>query len=121
MTSNHLKIRLIWGLRVNVKIIADVSVIGTGTKSIFGAQMRFSLRDNVFPLLTTKRVFWRGLAEELLWFIRGCTDAKELSNKDVHIWDANGSREFLDKQGKLSVVFLTFHSQAHNTNFPNHS
>ena len=61
--------------------------------------MRFSLRDNVFPLLTTKRVFWRGLAEELLWFIRGCTNGKELSDKNVHIWDANGSREFLDAQG----------------------
>lgn len=72
---------------------------GTGTISIFGAQMRFSLRNNNFPLLTTKRVFWRGVAEELLWFVRGCTNAKELSNKGVHIWDANGSRDFLDKQG----------------------
>nr|CAB3267404.1 thymidylate synthase-like [Phallusia mammillata] len=71
---------------------------GTGTKSIFGAQMRFSLRDS-FPLLTTKRVFFRGLAEELLWFIRGSTSAKELSDKNVHIWDANGSREFLDGLG----------------------
>ncbi len=40
--------------------------------------MRFSLRDNVFPLLTTKRVFWRGVAEELLWFIAGSTNAKLL-------------------------------------------
>lgn len=51
-----------------------------------------------FPLLTTKRVFWRGVVEELLWFIRGSTNAKELSNKGVKIWDGNGSREFLDKQ-----------------------
>lgn len=72
---------------------------GTGTLSIFGAQMRFSLRNNVFPLLTTKRVFWRGVAEELLWFVSGCTNANELSKKGIHIWDANGSREFLDKQG----------------------
>ena len=43
---------------------------GTGTISQFGAQMRFNLRDQ-FPLLTTKRVFWRGVAEELLWFISG--------------------------------------------------
>lgn len=61
--------------------------------------MRFSLRDNVFPLLTTKRVFFRGIAEELLWFIRGCTDAKELQAKNVHIWDGNSTREFLDKAG----------------------
>ena len=72
--------------------------LGTGTLSIFGTQMRFNLRES-FPLLTTKRVFWRGLAEELLWFIKGCTNAKELSEKGVHIWDANGSKEFLEAQG----------------------
>lgn len=71
----------------------------TGTLSMFGAQMRFSLRGGVIPLLTTKRVFWRGVAEELLWFISGCTDGKELAEKKVHIWDANGSREFLDSRG----------------------
>jgi len=71
---------------------------GVGTKSIFGVQMRFNLRDQ-FPLLTTKRVFWRGLAEELLWFVSGCTNAKKLSEKKVHIWDANGSRAFLDSRG----------------------
>lgn len=63
--------------------------------------MRFSLR-NTFPLLTTKNVFWRGVAEELLWFVRGSTNSKELAEKKVHIWDANGSKEFLDKQGKIN-------------------
>ena len=53
----------------------------------------------VLPLLTTKRVFWRGVAVELLWFIQGCTDSRKLADKGVHIWDANGSREFLDKLG----------------------
>ncbi|XP_037071778.1 thymidylate synthase-like [Pollicipes pollicipes] len=72
---------------------------GTGTLSVFGTQMRFSLRDGRFPLLTTKRVFWRGVAEELLWFIRGSTDAAELQQRGVHIWDGNGSREFLDHLG----------------------
>ncbi|XP_055561648.1 thymidylate synthase isoform X3 [Falco biarmicus] len=71
---------------------------GTGTISVFGMQARYSLRDQ-FPLLTTKRVFWKGVLEELLWFIKGSTNAKELSAKGVKIWDANGSREFLDKQG----------------------
>lgn len=69
---------------------------GTGTLSKFGVQMRFSLRDDRFPLLTTKRVFWRGVAEELLWFVAGCTNAKVLQDKGIHIWDGNGSREFLD-------------------------
>lgn len=72
---------------------------GTGTRSIFGAQMRFSLENNTFPLLTTKKTFLRGISEELLWFIRGSTNAKELHDKNVRIWDANASREFLDKRG----------------------
>uniref|UniRef100_UPI00358EB0D7 thymidylate synthase n=1 Tax=Myxine glutinosa TaxID=7769 RepID=UPI00358EB0D7 len=71
---------------------------GTGTLSMFGVQTRYSLRDQ-FPLLTTKRMFWKGVVEELLWFIKGSTNAKELSAKGVHIWDANGSREFLDHSG----------------------
>ncbi|XP_024394486.1 bifunctional dihydrofolate reductase-thymidylate synthase 1 [Physcomitrium patens] len=71
---------------------------GTGTISKFGCQMRFNLRKS-FPLLTTKRVFWRGVVEELLWFISGSTNAKVLHDKGVKIWDGNGSREYLDKQG----------------------
>ncbi|KAI4463504.1 thymidylate synthase 1 [Holotrichia oblita] len=55
---------------------------GVGTYAIFGAQMRYSLRDNVIPILTTKRVFWRGVVEELLWFIRGSTNASILSEKE---------------------------------------
>lgn len=77
---------------------------GTGTYSKFGVQMRFSLRDGKFPLLTTKKVFWRGVAEELLWFIKGNTNAKQLSDKGIHIWDGNGSREFLDKLGLVDRV-----------------
>jgi len=72
---------------------------GTGTLSTFGAQMRFSLRNGTFPLLTTKKVFYRGIAEELFWFIRGSTNAKELQEKKVRIWDGNSSREFLDSLG----------------------
>jgi thymidylate synthase len=72
---------------------------GVGTLSKFGTQMRFSLRNNVFPLLTTKKVFWRGVVEELLWFIKGDTNIDHLSEKGIKIWDANGSREFLDSRG----------------------
>ncbi|KAG6451679.1 hypothetical protein O3G_MSEX007291 [Manduca sexta] len=70
-----------------------------GTLSIFGAMQRYSLQNNTLPLLTTKRVFTRGVIEELLWMISGSTDAKTLSAKGVHIWDANGSRSFLDNLG----------------------
>ena len=72
---------------------------GTGTLSKFGVQMRFSLRDDTLPLLTTKRTFWRGVAEELLWFISGSTNANLLQSKGINIWDGNGSREFLDSVG----------------------
>lgn len=87
-----------------IKEILDHGVLrgdrtGTGTLSKFGVQMRFSLRDNTLPLLTTKRVFWRGVAEELIWFVQGRTNSKELSDKGIHIWDGNGSREFLDSRG----------------------
>jgi hypothetical protein len=70
---------------------------GVGTLAIFGARMRFGLRDGVIPVLTTKRVFWRGVAEELLWFISGSTSARVLQEKGIRIWDGNASREFLDK------------------------
>jgi thymidylate synthase len=50
-------------------------------------------------LLTTKHVFWRGVAEELLWFVQGCTNANVLKEKNVHIWDAHGSKEFLSSIG----------------------
>ncbi|XP_049861300.1 thymidylate synthase [Schistocerca gregaria] len=72
---------------------------GVGTLSLFGAQMRYSLREGVFPLFTTKRVFWRAVVEELLWFIRGSTNAKELQAKGINIWNGNSSREFLDSLG----------------------
>jgi len=71
---------------------------GTGTFAKFGCQMKFDLRTS-FPLLTTKKVFWKGVVEELLWFLRGSTNANVLSNKGVTIWDANASRQSLDKLG----------------------
>lgn len=72
---------------------------GVGTMSMFGAQMRFNIRDGTLPLLTTKKVFYRGVAEELFWFINGRTDARNLQEKNVRIWDGNSSRQFLDSLG----------------------
>ena len=68
-------------------------------QTIFGNMMRFSLKDGQIPILTTKKVAWKTCLKELLWFVRGDTDAKLLQAKNVHIWDANSSREFLDSQG----------------------
>ena len=69
------------------------------TKSIFGASMRFSLKDGRIPILTTKKTAWKTCLKELLWFISGETDNKLLKKQGVHIWDANCSREFLDNRG----------------------
>ena len=59
---------------------------GTGTRSVFGYQMRFDLRDG-FPLLTTKKMYLRPIAEELLWFIQGDTNIKYLVDRNVKIWN----------------------------------
>ena len=59
---------------------------GVGTRSVFGYQMRFDLSEG-FPLLTTKKVPFRLIAEELLWFVHGDTQLRTLALKDVHIWD----------------------------------
>ena len=68
------------------------------TKGIFGSSMRFSLKDGKIPILTTKKTAWKTCLKELLWFIRGETDNKLLKEQGVHIWDANGSRDFLDSR-----------------------
>ena len=69
------------------------------TKAIYGSAMHFSLENNKIPLMTTKKVAWKTCLRELLWFIKGETNNKLLKDKKVHIWDANGSREFLDSRG----------------------
>ena len=66
--------------------------------SSFGEKMVFDLR-NGFPLLTTKKMPFKTILRELLWFINGCTDNDKLNEKNVHIWDQNSSKEFLVKQG----------------------
>ena len=71
---------------------------GIGTLSIFSYNMTFNLRES-FPLLTTKKVYWKGVVEELLWFISGSTDSNVLKEKGVRIWEGNSSREFLDSRG----------------------
>ncbi|EDO06038.1 dihydrofolate reductase/thymidilate synthase [Babesia bovis T2Bo] len=71
---------------------------GTDAYSKFGYQMRFDLSRS-FPLLTTKKVALRSIIEELLWFIKGSTNGNDLLAKNVRIWELNGRRDFLDKNG----------------------
>jgi thymidylate synthase len=83
---------------------------GTGTKGIFGYQMRFNLSEG-FPLLTTKRVFMKGVIHELLWFLKGDTNIKYLVDNGVHIWDSDAFRyynELCVKHGVLPVDMDTF-------------
>lgn len=70
-----------------------------GTRSLFGKMITWDLTENTMPILTTKRTFYRGIAEELLWFINGSTDARVLQERGVGIWNGNSSREFLDSRG----------------------
>jgi len=67
--------------------------------SSIGQSMRFSLKNNTIPLLTTKKVAWKTCLKELLWFIKGDTNNKNLKKQNVTIWNGNGTREFLDSRG----------------------
>ena len=72
---------------------------GTGTRSLFGAQLRFDLSQG-FPLATTRKVFFKGVIHELLWFLAGDTNIKYLAGHNVHIWDA-----WADENGDLGPVY----------------
>lgn len=72
---------------------------GTGTRSIFGYQMHFHLQDG-FPLVNTKKTYMRPIVEELLWFLSGSTNEKELSEKNVKIW-----KEWATENGDLGPIY----------------
>ena len=96
MTSEENKyISLVENILKNGKPREDRT--NTGTISLFGKYIDFDVSAD-FPLLTSKRVYWKGVVEELLFFIRGDTDTKILERKGVNIWKGNTSRQFLDNK-----------------------
>ena len=86
-----------------IRDIIEEGTMETGrngkTCVVVGSSMYFSLENNVIPLLTTKKVSWKTCLRELLWFVRGQTNNKILTEQKCNIWKGNASREFLDSRG----------------------
>ena len=89
-----------------INLVDDILNFGTlekgrngNTLVNIGSVMHFSLENNNIPILTTKKTAWKTCLKELLWFIKGETSNKILNNQNVHIWDGNSTREFLDSRG----------------------
>ena len=84
------------------------NIINNGTKEVgrngttyglIGGMMRFSLKDNTMPLMTTKKLAWRTCLKELLWFVKGDTNNENLQKQNVKIWNGNATRDFLNSRG----------------------
>jgi len=87
-----------------LKLIRDIPQVFRQTRNgettaVFGKHLTFNLHEHGFPLLTTKKMFFRGIVEELLFFLRGDTDTKLLEAKGINIWKGNTNRAFLDSLG----------------------
>jgi thymidylate synthase len=80
---------------------------GTGTKSIFGYTIRHNMKDG-FPVLTTKKMAWKTMVTELLWFLRGDTNIKFLVDNGCHIWDGDAYRNYCERQARQLIKGCTY-------------
>ena len=92
MNIEHDYLRLLKDVLDNGKEKEDRT--GTGTISVFGRQIRHKMNQG-FPLLTTKKMYWKGIVTELLWFLRGDTHIKYLVDNDCHIWDGDAYKQYI--------------------------
>jgi len=88
---------------------------GTGTKSIFGYTIRHNMKDG-FPLLTTKKMAWKTMVTELLWFLRGDTNIKYLVDNNCHIWDGDAYKNYCKKVIRDKDIVYYLKSYSHDTN-----
>jgi dihydrofolate reductase/thymidylate synthase len=72
---------------------------GLGYYVSIGEKIQFDVSDNTIPISTDRKIYWKGIVEELLWFLRGDTDNKLLNQKNIHIWDGNSSSSFIENLG----------------------
>jgi thymidylate synthase len=95
----HDYLKLLHDIMVNGVTKSDRT--GTGTKSVFGRQIRHDMSLG-FPLLTTKKMAWKSIATELIWFLRGDTNIKYLVDNNCHVWDGDAYNNYV-KSVKESI------------------
>ncbi len=87
---------------------------GTGTISVFGRQIRHKMSEG-FPLITTKKMHWKSIVTELLWFLRGDTNIKFLLDYDCHIWDGDAYKKYYTEWSKSTPGDGTFSSNEYSS------
>ena len=115
MNIEHDYLRLLKDVLDNGKVKEDRT--GTGTISVFGRQIRHKMSEG-FPLLTTKKMYWKGIVTELLWFLRGDTNIKYLVDNGCHIWDGDAYKKYKKEWSKYVPGDGSFKESEYNTSKP---
>ncbi len=115
MNIEHDYLRLLKEVLDNGKEKEDRT--GTGTISVFGRQIRHKMNQG-YPLLTTKKMYWKGIVLELIWFLRGDTNIKYLVDNDCHIWDGDAYKKYKKEWSKSVPGDGSFKESEYNTSKP---